>query len=111
MSRYQLDPPDDDRYSDRPIDVQDDLPDGDEDVRVFEGISCTHGVSAAIDPAEHAQHALIDALTTIEQQIVLATTMERLSVLKALTKRAYDYVNLVDLKCTAQMNLIREARR
>jgi hypothetical protein len=64
-----------------------------------------------VDPAEHAQHALIDALTTIEQQIVLATTPERLAVLKALTKRAYDYVNLVDLKCTAQMDLIGEARR
>jgi len=64
-----------------------------------------------VDPAEHAQHALIDALTTLEQQIVLATTSERLAVLKALTKRAFDYVNLVDLKCTAQMETLGEARR
>jgi hypothetical protein len=58
-----------------------------------------------IDPAEHAMHALIDALTTLEQQIVLATqlprdeSLRRLNALRQLTKRAEQHATLVNNKC------------
>jgi hypothetical protein len=62
-----------------------------------------------VDPSEHAMHALIDALTTLEQQIVLAdkapfssnpqSPLERLNALRKLTKRAEQHATLVHNKC------------
>jgi hypothetical protein len=96
MSRWSYDPPDTDRYEDKPEDV--DVPDFTEP-------------DPPVDPAEHAAHALIDALTTLEQQIVLATTLERLDVLRKLAKRAEQHATLVNGKCAAAIDTLLERRR
>lgn len=110
MSRWSIDPPDDDRYDMKPPDVADEPKDGeswdDAFIRVQDGL-----LSGAIDPAEHAAHALIDALTDLEKEITTATTLERAHQLKALLKRAYVQVNAVDLKASAKIDALIERRR
>lgn len=97
MSRWHQDPPDDDRYADTPVDVAD-VPDFDQPDPI-------------IDPAEVAAHNLIDALTTLEQEVAKATELGRAHTLKQLIKRAYHHVNLVDLKASAKIDDVMERRR
>lgn len=121
MSRYAIDPPDDDRYSEKPIDAADEPQDGEPWIATVEGrgsvlVTPLTGTEVnlraiAIDPAEHAAHALIDALATLEQEIVKADTLERAHALKQLIKRHYDQVNRVDLLASATIDLCMERRR
>lgn len=110
MSRWCQDPPDDDRYSDKPVDVADEPRDGeswlDAFMRVQDGL-----LSGAIDPAEHAAHELIDALTTLEHEIVKTTDLERAHVLKGIIKRHFQQANRVDLKASAKIDALIERRR
>ncbi len=101
MSRFDYkDPGTDPAYCD-PLRAEDDL-----DVPDFDALA-TFDVHEPppdqplqlIDPAEHAAHAYIDALTTLEQQIVLAPSLERLNALRQLTKRAEQHATLVHNKC------------
>jgi hypothetical protein len=108
--------PDFDRYAPKPHDPQDDLDVPDFDQPDIDGgeswtdVAYKHmaqyqkslhdpSFTISIDPAEHAMHALIDALTTLEQQIVLAPSLERLNALRQLTKRAEQHATLVNNKC------------
>ena len=97
MSRYAIDPPDEDRWEPKPVEDVD-VPDFDQP-------------DPPVDPAEHAAHAVIDALTDLEQAIATATTLERAHALKQLTRRAYHHVNLVDLKASAKIDDLVERRR
>jgi hypothetical protein len=96
MSRYDqpTQEPDYDRYEPKPIDVQDEPTDDD-----------------PIDPAEHAAHAIIDALATFEQELAITLDLSRVQTLKNLLKRAYASVDSVDLKASAKFDEILERRR
>jgi len=101
MSRYAIDPPDEDRYEVKPIediDVPDfsvSLPDGfglAEDV-INQQAAMNRLVSASldsvdpsIDPAEHAAHAVYTALTAFDQQIAAAPTFDRIMALWKLAR-------------------------
>jgi predicted nucleotidyltransferase len=98
MSRFVTDEPDFDRYEPK----QDHYSDG---TPVYADIPDFDTPEPIIDPAENAMHSLIDALTTLEQQIVLATqlprdeSLRRLNALRKLTKRAEQHATLVHSKC------------
>lgn len=112
MSRWSYDPPYTDRYEPKPIEDID-VPDftaTDAPPDPSDDLACI-AWAQQIDPAEHAAHALIDALTTLEQQIVLAPTLERLNVLRDLTKRAEQHATLVNGKCAAAIDALLERRR
>lgn len=53
-------------------------------------------LNRVIDPAEHAAHALLDAVSDFEKEITQATTLERAWVLKRLLHRAWESVDRVD---------------
>ena len=67
----------------------------------------------AIDPAEHAAHALIDAIATLEQQIALCpeTDLERARQLYALVFRHEAHVQRVTNQASAKVDAILERRR
>ena len=64
-----------------------------------------------VDPAEAAAHALIDALTTLEQEIVSTQDLERAHFLKVLIKRHAQHADAVDLKASEVIDRIVERRR
>ncbi len=70
-------------------------------------------IAAAIDPAEHACHALIDALTTLEQQIALCgdKDLERANQLRTMLHRHEQYTALVLNKAAAKVDEILERLR
>lgn len=102
MSRWHQDPPDEDRFNDRPIDVQDEPQDDPEPpVEPFEArittltpieaetltLQATYNrfqsqmldsVDPPVDPAEHAAHDMIDALSRFEREIALAGDADRM---------------------------------
>ena len=98
MSRFALDPPDEDRYNDKPFDPQDEPEDGEP-------------FDPPIDPAEHAAHALIDALATIELQLAQVVDVERAFILKKLIHRTWEQMDRVDLKASAKIDELMERRR
>src|SRR5262245_13592165 len=99
MSRYdQPSEPDFDRYEDKPIDVQDEPQDGEP-------------WGAAVDPAEHAAHALIDALATMERQLAQVTDVQRAIVLKAMLDRAWRSIDRLALAATDKITECVERRR
>ncbi len=97
MSRWTYDPPDTDRYEPKPLE--------DVDVPDFDA------PEPAIDPAEHASHSLIDALATLSQEIVLASSLTRLQALKEKTKRALQYADRVDFACSDAIDALLERLR
>lgn len=100
MSRYDYrDPGTDPAYCD-PLRADDDV-----DVPDFDQ------PDPPVDPAEHAAHALIDVLTTLEQEIVQTTDLERAHFLKGLIKRHAQHADAVDLKASAVIDRIVERRR
>ncbi len=113
MSRFDgPDEKDYDRYEPKPvedIDVPDfDQPDTDwADV----GTDTVERRDPPIDPAEHAAHALIDALTTLEQQIALCSDLGRANHLRQMAHRHEQNVALVLNKAAAKVDEILELRR
>ena len=98
MSRYSLDEPDLDRYEMKPPDAADVPKDGEP-------------WGASVDPAEHAAHALIDALMTLELQMVQVTSLERAVSLKHAIRRLYQQMDRVDLKASEKIDELMERRR
>lgn len=112
MSRWHQDPPDDDRFEDKPIDAADAPRDGEPwNVEPEDEPDPSAILKTAIDPAEHAAHVIIDALTTLEQELVKCHDLNRAHALKQLTKRAWQHANLVDGKASDVINRIVERRR
>jgi len=91
MSRYDgPTEPDYDRYKPKPVEDID-VPDFDQP-EIMDSVLVYR---EAIDPAEHAAHALIEALATLDQEIATATTLERANVLRKMLKRAWADVTRV----------------
>lgn len=97
MSRYAINEPDPDRYEPKPLEDVD-VPDFDQP-------------DPPVDPAEHAAHALLEALGTLEQELAQTTDLARAHALKQFTKRAFDAVNRLDLKASAKIDDVMERRR
>ncbi len=134
MSRYDqpTQEPDLDRYEPKPVDDIDvpdfDQPDqptctcwlgtdstfGDSDQRMK---CAVHGDSAqAIDPAEHAAHALVDALGTLDQEIAKVLDLPReqqlarANQLRKMLKRAWADVTRVTDNASDKVDQILERR-
>ncbi len=133
MSRFDYkDPGTDPAYCD-PLRAEDDIdvPDFDApDIKldawgIPEGVSVTQEqfnrvlngaldcVNPPVDPAEHAAHALIDALTTLEQQISLCsdTNLERAHVLRGMALRHEQDAATVTNLASAKVDAITERLR
>lgn len=106
MSRYDYrDPGTDPAYCDGlRADDDTDVPDFDQPDPLMESRD-------VLDPAERAAHTLIDALTTLEQEIVKTTDLERAHFLKGLIKRHAQHADAVDLKASEVIDRIVERRR
>ena len=116
MSRWTPDPPDEDRYEVKPVDAADAPRDGEPWMQ--DGESWTDAIKrlekkglASVDLAEWAAHALIDALTTLEQELVKTQDLERAHFLKGLIKRHAQHADAVDLKASEVIDRIVERRR
>lgn len=95
MSRFDrndVDPMD--RYEARPIDVQD-LP--------KDGEPWPSELGRAIDPAEHAYHAVLDAFGTLECELAKASTTDRAQVLRRLCGAIYTSADRIALASTAKL--------
>ena len=99
MSRFDqpTNEPDYDRYEPKPVEDMD-VPDFD-------------APDPPVDPAEHAAHALIDALSTLEKAIAETQDLERACQLKELTRRAWRQMDKVDSYASGKIDLILERRR
>jgi hypothetical protein len=106
MSRYAINPPDEDKYETKPVE---DIDVPDFDAPNFAVVQ--RFLDPPVDPAEHAAHALIDALTTLEQQIVLNYDLERANLLRKMLQRAWQHVDLVSGKAASRVDEILERLR
>lgn len=97
MSRYAINPPDEDKYEVKPVDDCD-VPDFDQP-------------DSPVDSAEHAAHALIEALGTLAQEIAKATDLERANQLRKMLKRAWADVTRVTDNAGDKVDQILERRR
>jgi hypothetical protein len=125
MSRFAIDPPDDDKYEPKPVEDID-VPDFDQpDPPPTQGDKAraqallrrwaesdiptpvvppdgtypdgTPNLRTVVDPAEHAAHALIDVVDTFQKEIASASTLERAHQLRKMLKRAWaDVTRLCD---------------
>ncbi len=111
MSRFDYpSEPDADRYEPKPVE--------DIDVPDFDAPDPPNFVNnltllTAVDPAEHASHALIDALATLEQQIALCSDkdLERANQLRTMLHRHEQHVALVLNTAAAKVDEILERLR
>lgn len=108
MSRYdQPDAPDTDRYEDRPVDVADEPADGmswaDANALAFDLVREAAGFSSAIDPAEHAYHAAVDAFATLEVELAKASTTDRAIVLRRLCGTLFEQADRVAQASTSKL--------
>jgi len=95
MSRYDrsdVDPMD--RYESRPLDVAD-LP--------ADGEPWPSELGRAIDPAEHAYHAVLDAFSTLECELAKCSTTERALVLRRLCDQVYRSADRIALASTTKV--------
>src|SRR5262245_8279401 len=98
MSRWSVNEPDLDRYEDREPDVAYFPKDG-------------QPWSSVVDPAEHAAAQLIDALATMERQLIAVTDVERAVNIKKLVHQAWEQMDRVDLKASHKIDELMERRR
>lgn len=95
MSRFDrndVDPMD--RYEERPIDVQD-LP--------ADGEPWPSALGRAIDPAEHAYHAVLDAFGTLECELAKCSTTDRALVLRRLCDQVFQSADRIALASTSKL--------
>ena len=126
MSRYASNEPDLDRYDDKPIDAQDELPDFTEpDPPITQGDKARAQMllrrwaesdiptpsDPPVDPAEYAVHSLLLAIAAMRRELATVTDVERAIVLKGLIRDAYIQIDDVDTAATAKITECMERRR
>lgn len=98
MSRYAINEPDPFQYDASPVDVQDEPRDGEP------WPSELGSVSAAIDPAEHVAHAVLDAFQTLECEMAKCSTVDRALALRRICGSLYHSADRLALASTDKLN-------
>lgn len=110
MSRWSIDPPDDDRYDDKPLDAADIPADGDPWVTTnqfaFDIVTniATVPREQAIDPAEHAATRVLEAFETLDVELAKCSTVNRALVLRTIVGHLYHQADRLALAATAKLD-------
>ncbi len=75
-----------DQWEEKPVDAADEPADGESWPEVWNRMKHGESLSTAIDPAEHAYHAAVDAFATLEVELAKCSDAKRAWVLRRLTQ-------------------------